>query len=128
MFQGKIMKLGYNPKRLSLADVNLNVKLNVVVATSFDHPISILLGDGQGSFSGYKSIDLRTYAIVATDINNDGRTDIVATSRGSYKSLLAAFNIYPLTATTSTTTTTTPTTTTTELTTTSSLWHSIICS
>ncbi|AEI88966.1 MAG: FG-GAP repeat protein [Candidatus Midichloria mitochondrii] len=58
--------------------------------------------------------------LFATDINNDGRADIVATSRGGYK-VYSLLNIYPLTATTSTTTTTTPTTTTTELTTTSSL-------
>ncbi|MDJ1255991.1 MAG: VCBS repeat-containing protein [Candidatus Midichloria mitochondrii] len=49
---------------MSLADVNLDGKLDVVVATNFDNPISILLGNGQGSFSGYKGIDLGTYAIV----------------------------------------------------------------
>ncbi|WP_041185434.1 FG-GAP repeat domain-containing protein [Candidatus Midichloria mitochondrii] len=57
-------EVGYSPQRLSLADVNLDGKLDVVVATNFDNPISILLGNGQGSFSGYKGIDLGTYAIV----------------------------------------------------------------
>lgn len=60
-------EVGYGPQILSLADVNLDGKLDMVVA-SFGNSISILLCNGQGS-SSYKSIDLGTYAIVATDVN-----------------------------------------------------------
>ncbi|CAM4809506.1 unnamed protein product [Rotaria magnacalcarata] len=69
------------PYSVVLADVNLDGRLDIVVANSGTDSISILLGYGDGTFvnsknysTGYNS---EQYSVAIGDLNNDNKLDIV---------------------------------------------------
>ncbi|CAF4256289.1 unnamed protein product, partial [Rotaria magnacalcarata] len=68
------------PYSVVLADVNLDGRLDIVVANSGTDSISILLGYGDGTFvnsknysTGYNS---EQYSVAIGDLNNDNKLDI----------------------------------------------------
>ncbi|CAF1191220.1 unnamed protein product [Rotaria sordida] len=69
------------PQSLAVYDFNNDGQLDIVVANSGTDDIGILLGYGNGSFSSMIRYSTGKHsgpaAVVLTDINNDGRIDIV---------------------------------------------------
>ncbi|CAF4242680.1 unnamed protein product, partial [Rotaria sordida] len=69
------------PQSLTVHDFNNDGQLDIVVISSGTNDIGILLGYGNGSFPTSRRYstgnDYGAFAIVLTDINNDGEIDIV---------------------------------------------------
>jgi hypothetical protein len=61
-----------------VGDFNGDGKLDVAVANNFDDTVSVLLGNGDGTFQKQKvfPIGARPVGMVAADFNNDGKLDL----------------------------------------------------
>jgi hypothetical protein len=79
--------VGSNPEALVAGDFNHDGKLDVAVANSSDHTISILIGNGDGSFTSAPgspfSSGLTVTALALGDFNGDGKLDLAAVNYGS---------------------------------------------
>jgi hypothetical protein len=80
-----VMKLGQHPHThgLALADINRDNKLDLISCNSADNDISLALGDGRGNFTRAAQsfpVGPSPYPFAASDVNNDGWLDIVATA------------------------------------------------
>jgi Big-like domain-containing protein/VCBS repeat protein len=90
--------VGLGPAAISIADMNADGFLDLVVANSSDNSVSILLGDGAGNFQSVVpqgqtnfSTGASPQAVVLADFNDDGRLDIVTSNAsGSYSYLRQA--------------------------------------
>ncbi|HEY6269889.1 MAG TPA: Ig-like domain repeat protein [Candidatus Acidoferrum sp.] len=90
--------VGLRPAAISIADMNADGFLDLVVANSSDNSVSILLGDGTGAFHAVVpqgqpdfSTGAAPQAVVLGDFNQDGRLDIVSSNAsGSYTYLRQA--------------------------------------
>ena len=82
---------GYLPRSIAVGDVNSDGKLDLVLASTcgnlvpctgnFDGRISILLGNGDGTFNPPMIFDSGGYqsaSVAVADVNDDGRLDLVA--------------------------------------------------
>jgi FG-GAP-like repeat/FG-GAP repeat len=80
-------------KWVTLCDMNGDGTLDILAANSdpfYSHSISILFGDGHGSFGSRRDIDFAVTpgvgvsltCVVAGDLNGDGRNDMVAAGPG----------------------------------------------
>jgi len=71
----------------AVADVNADSRPDVVVSHADTGWVSILLNDGRGSFThapqSSRDLGLQTFGVVVTDVNRDGRPDIIATTVNS---------------------------------------------
>src|ERR1700722_6501494 len=76
---------GANPQAVAVGDFNGDGKLDVAVANSVGNNISILLGDGDGTFKPQVTYttDTAPQGIAAGDFNGDGHLDIAVTNSGS---------------------------------------------
>ena len=69
---------GYSPISIISDDFNNDTKLDLAVANNEDNTVSILLGNGDGTFQNqttYRS-GAGPVSIVAGDFNNDGKQDL----------------------------------------------------
>ncbi|WP_016948862.1 FG-GAP-like repeat-containing protein [Anabaena sp. PCC 7108] len=73
---------GDRPYSLAVGDFDKDGNLDVAVANADDKTVSILLGDGAGSFSLFGSYDvgstLNPISIAVLDLNGDGNLDIAS--------------------------------------------------
>jgi len=74
--------VGDDPEGVALGDVNGDGKLDIVVANTgvdFDWSVGVLLGKGDGTFSGEAEISggLGPNAVALGDLNGDGKLDAV---------------------------------------------------
>ncbi len=71
--------VGVSPQSLALGDLNLDGKLDVVVANSNETTVSVLLGTGNGGLAPKTNytVNLGTTDITVMDANKDGKPDIV---------------------------------------------------
>ena len=73
------------PNQIGVADLNGDHRLDIVTLDAFNDQISVLLGNGNGTFSvgnTYKlhsSMALQSTALVAADLNGDGIPDVAVT-------------------------------------------------
>lgn len=82
-----------SPNAITLADVNNDLKLDLIASGFVYNSISVLLGDGQGNFtwgsSSDYSIGTAANAIAASDVNRDGKVDIVTANPNGSISILS---------------------------------------
>jgi len=77
--QSETYPTGDTPVAVEVADVDLDGSPDILTANSFDETVSILFGDGAGSFGGRISIDLdfrEPISLAVGDLNRDNKPDI----------------------------------------------------
>jgi hypothetical protein len=79
--------VGPMPIRFDVADINNDGHLDVAVSSAASTRATVLLGNGTGSLGvpSYTSISNSVYgsnAVMLTDLNGDGKSDIIATTGG----------------------------------------------
>lgn len=75
--------VGTNPRAVAVGDFNQDRKLDLAVVNFNSNNVTILLGDGMGSFTptgAPVSVGINPRSIVAHDFNRDGSTDLVVTN------------------------------------------------
>lgn len=77
--------MGQNPDSMAIGDFNGDGKLDLVTANQGSDNVSILLGDGTGSFSFAMNFEVgkNPYAVAVGDFNHDGNVDL-ATANGGF--------------------------------------------
>ena len=73
--------IGYPASTSAAADLDGDGDLDLLTANFFSGTVSVRLNDGRGSFSGGRDIAVgdRPVAITASDVNGDGRPDLIVT-------------------------------------------------
>jgi hypothetical protein len=73
---------GKNPFAAAAGDFNADGKLDLAVANSGDNTVSVLLGNGDGTFQPAVSYNAGTYpySVAVGDFNGDGISDLAITS------------------------------------------------
>ena len=83
--------VGDSPTKLTAADFDMDGKLDLAVSNSVSRNVSVLMGDGAGSFSAAVNfpdpVDLGVLnggaEIMAGDLNGDGKPDLAVVSGGT---------------------------------------------
>jgi FG-GAP-like repeat len=80
-----IYDLGSSPSSIALGDINGDGILDVVATNKGDNNVSLLLGNGDGTFQCQTTISVGTApcSVALGDLNSDGTLDIVTTNGGS---------------------------------------------
>ena len=75
----------YNPTSLTVGDFNGDGKFDLAIMTPFDYTgynygVNVLVGGGDGTFQAAQKVLLTLLSgqLIATDLNRDGRVDLVA--------------------------------------------------
>lgn len=76
---------GTGPMSLASGDFNRDGRRDLAVANSGSNTVSILFGNGDGSFQAAVNYAVGTQpaSIVAADFNRDGQTDLAVANNGS---------------------------------------------
>jgi hypothetical protein len=76
--------VGQGPYSVALGDFNGDHKLDIVSANQFTGDVSVLLGNGDGTFQSPLSLfsGSQPVFVIAADVNGDGKDDIVASNNG----------------------------------------------
>jgi hypothetical protein len=79
---GAATGVGLNPNGLISADLNGDGKVDLAIANSGDNTVSILLGNGDGTFTAKPVLVTGSlpYSLTAGDFNNDGKLDLAVTN------------------------------------------------
>lgn len=73
---------GAQPLSIAVGDVNLDGKLDLIVANVSSNNVSVLLGNGDGTFqspANYSTND-GAFSVAVADLNGDGKPDLIALS------------------------------------------------
>ena len=70
--------IGSDPEGIAIGDVNSDGKLDLVSANQGDNSITVLLGNGDGTFQPGSTFPTgpSPHGIVIVDLNNDGQQDV----------------------------------------------------
>jgi len=76
---------GSKPASVTLGDVNGDGKLDMITANYNSASVSVLLGNGNGTFKGQQTFATGTqpFSVTLGDVNGDGTLDIVTANKGS---------------------------------------------
>src|SRR4051812_2932384 len=77
--------VGKSPSSVAVRDLNNDQRLDLVTANVNTSDVSVLLGNGDGSFLPMQSIAVgaRPQSVAVADINGDGQPDLVTANSGS---------------------------------------------
>jgi hypothetical protein len=79
--------VGTSPAGVALADLNNDLKLDIVVANEDSDDVSVLLNNGDGTFGPATSLDAGVLSfpevVRVADFNGDGKPDIVSANSGA---------------------------------------------
>jgi len=75
---------GRQPFSVAVADLTGDGIADIVTANAFDNTVSVLLGNGDGTFQPARTFPAgaRPYSVAVADLTGDGRPDIVTTNYG----------------------------------------------
>lgn len=81
-----VLAVGTDPRGIIVADFNGDGKSDIAVVNRGTNTVSILLGNGNGTFSAVANYatGVDPVAVAAGDFNGDGKLDLVTTNRASY--------------------------------------------
>src|SRR5207247_1298633 len=73
-----------DPGSVAIADVNGDGKLDIIVSNQNAGNVSVLLGNGDGTFQGHVDYGAgsQPFSVATADVNGDGKPDIVCTNFG----------------------------------------------
>jgi len=73
---------GLSPHALISADFDADGRLDLAIANTGDNTVSILLGNGDGTFTAKPTLATGSgpYSLIAGDFNNDGKLDLAVTN------------------------------------------------
>src|SRR2546427_732465 len=83
--------VGTNPKSVAVSDFNGDGRLDLAVTTYYSNAVSVLLGNGDGTFQPARSFGAGSSPVYVAvgDVNGDGRPDLaVANASGNTVSVL----------------------------------------
>jgi hypothetical protein len=100
-------QLGDNASMLTVADLTGNGRLDIIVTNYYDDTVSVLLGNGDGSFQDSPDyLNQHTFkvghdpqAVAVADVNGDGIPDLVVANFNRYSD--SSGNSYPIPGTVS---------------------------
>jgi hypothetical protein len=83
--------VGFHPASVAAGDLNLDGKLDLAVANNGSNTISVLLGNGDGSFASVTPVFANNAprAIAIADVNADGKPDVVTANLSQSVTVLA---------------------------------------
>jgi hypothetical protein len=81
--------VGLYPTSIAVADFNGDSKQDLVVADKYGSEVSVLLGNGDGTFAPQQTLPTGKYPtqVIAADVNGDGKMDIITANTGNSDSL-----------------------------------------
>lgn len=76
---------GYAPVSVATGDFNRDGRLDLVTANQLDHSVSVLLGNGNGTFiaATRHAVGLAPFSVAVGDFNGDGFADLVTANPNS---------------------------------------------
>jgi hypothetical protein len=76
---------GSQPRSITAADLNLDGKVDLVIANGVSNNVSVLLGNGNGTFQSQVTYatGLNPLAATVADVNGDGKPDIIVANNAS---------------------------------------------
>ncbi len=76
---------GIGPRSVAIGDLNGDGKLDLAVANDSTNTVSVLLGDGDGTFKTKRDYDTGSdpSSIAIGDLNGDGKPDLAVANEGS---------------------------------------------
>ncbi|MCJ7510365.1 MAG: FG-GAP-like repeat-containing protein, partial [Dehalococcoidia bacterium] len=85
LFPGGEFPVGGSPNSVAVGDVNGDGALDVVTGNSSSNNVSVLLGNGDGTFAPQTTyaIGSSPYSVALGDLNGDGDLDVVTANYGS---------------------------------------------
>src|SRR5205085_10762080 len=82
-----LLGFGRDPAAVAVGDFNGDGKLDIVTADKTDNTVSLLLGNGDGTFQAAHAITLHNAtfptALAVGDFNGDGKLDIATLNEGA---------------------------------------------
>jgi hypothetical protein len=88
------------PGKLAVGDINGDHKLDVASVNAANNHISVLLGNGNGSFQAATTIDVggnpsSTFGVVIADLNGDGYPDLAVANVRSFTAAGSTISVFP---------------------------------
>ena len=80
-FTSSLIGIAANPGQLQAYDINLDGKQDLIIAQANANTLTVMLGNGNGTFGTRMNMTIpgRINDFVLTDINQDGKIDLIAT-------------------------------------------------
>ena len=85
------MVAGDDPASASIGDISGDGRPDIVVANWYSGDLSVLVGNGDGTFQPALTYTLSTgqvHTAILADLNGDGRRDIISSARAGFIAVL----------------------------------------
>ncbi len=82
--------VGQDPRAIATGDLDSDGKVDLVTANYGSNDVSVLLGNGDGTFKPAVSypVDVAPFLVMVADLNGDGKLDILTANQGNSSSCL----------------------------------------